>query len=304
MLLLSKGDYMIREIVSVALLLCSTSFVRAENASAGQAKGCTRAMLQQAVDSYLAAQEAGNLSKALLASKVKYFENMEAIKKEKGVWNNPLPIAFHRSFLDADSCRTFTEVIVTEGGHPYVLGTRLKVEDGKISEIDTLVTKKDDWLFNAGDYLKYSKAEDWRVLNANERMNRQALIDGGNAYFDHFSDRAVQVPFGTPCARLEGGMYTTKNFDDPKASCDIGFPEDTKLPIINRSYVVDVEMGTVNVFCRFGRPPGMPDSHTFRLVNGKIRYVHTLTASVPGLDFEKILGPEPKPKGQAPANVK
>ena len=27
---------------------------------------------------------------------------------------------------------TFSEVIVTEGGHPYVLGTRLKVKDGKV----------------------------------------------------------------------------------------------------------------------------------------------------------------------------
>jgi hypothetical protein len=70
--------------------------------------------------------------------------------------------------------------------------------------------------------------------------------------------------------------------------------------------VVDVEMGTVNIFCRFGRPPGMPDSHTYRLVNGKIRYVHTLTASVPGLNFDDIMEPEhkPKPKAQTPDKAK
>jgi hypothetical protein len=297
---------MIRTMVGIAILLCSASFIRDVNA-AGQAKGCTRAELQAAVDSYLAAQMAGNLSEAPLAAKVKYGENMTEVKKEQGLWNTPLPITFHRSFLDADSCRSFTEAIVTEGGHPYVLGTRLKVEGGKISEIESLITKKDDWLFNADDYLKYSKAEDWRVLNANERVDRQALINAGNAYFDHFSDRAVKIPFNTPCARLEGGMYTTKVFDDPKASCYVGFPEgEEKLPILNRSYVVDVEMGTVNIFCRFGRPPGMPDSHTFRLVNGKIRYVHTLTPSVPGLNFDEIMGPpsKAKPKAQAPADAK
>ena len=190
-------------------------------------------------------------------------------------------------------------MIVTEGSLPYVLGTRLKVEDGKISEIDSMVTKKGDWLFNADDYLKYSKAEDWRVLNANERVDRQALINAGNAYFDHFSDKTVQVPFGKPCARLEGGMYTTRNFDDPNATCDIGFPED-KLPIINRSYVVDVDMGTVNIFCRFGNPPGTPDSHSFRLVNGKLRYIHTLTINVPGASSEQIMGRQPKPKPPAP----
>jgi hypothetical protein len=291
---------MIRVIVSIAVLVCSAAFVQAENGAATQAKGCTRATLQAAVDSYVAAQGAGNLSKMSLASKVKYAENMTEIKKEQGLWNTPLPIAFNRSLLDVDSCRTFTEVIVTEGANQYVIGTRLKVEDGKISEIESLYTKKGDWLFNADDYLKYSKAEDWRVLNASERIDRQALINGGNAYFDHFSDKNIPVPFGTPCARLEGGAYTTRNFDDPKATCDIGFPVD-KLPILNRSYVVDVEMGTVNIFCRFGNPPGVPDSHTFRLVNGKLRYVHTLSVSVPGESFDKIMGQQPKAKPKSPA---
>ncbi len=285
---------MIRAIVSLAILICSTSFLCAESAAADTAKGCTRAGLQAAVDSYLSAQKAGNPAKMLLDPQVKFFENMTETKKEKGLWNAPLPIAFHRSFLDVNSCRTFTEVIVTEGAQPYVLGTRLKVEDGRISEIDSLVTKKGDWLFNADDYLKYSKAEDWRVLNKNERVDRRTLIKAGDSYFDRFSDRKVEVPFGTPCARLEGGLYTTKDFNDPKATCDIGFPEGgDKLPITNRSYVVDEEMGTVNIFCRFGNPPGSPDSHTFRLVNGKLRYVHTLTLNVPGVTPEQIMGRPP-----------
>jgi hypothetical protein len=294
---------MIRALVSIAFLLCSTAFVRAES-SAVQTNGCTRAVLQAAVDSYLEVQKTGDLSKASLAAKVKYIENAIEIKKEQGFWNTPLPIAFHRSFLDVDSCMTFTEVIVTEGGKPAVLGTRLKVENGKISEIDSLVTKKDDWLFNADDYLKYSKAEDWRVLNADERVSREALIKAGDAYFDHFSDHAVKVPFNTPCARLEGGMYTTRDFNDPKATCDIGFPEGKDiLSILNRNYVVDVDMGTVNIFCRFGNPPGAPDSHTFRLVNGKIRYVHTLTLIPPGASIEQIMGrpapPNVNPKSPA-----
>jgi hypothetical protein len=277
-------------VLSIALLLCGTTFVRAEN-KAGQEKGCTRAVLQAAVDSYIEAQKAGSLSKAPLADKVKYLENMQEIKKEQGLWNTPLPVAFHRSIIDVDSCRTFTEVIVTEGKTPVVLGTRLKVEDGKIVEIDSLVTRKGDWLFNADDYLKYSKAEDWRALNSGERIDRNALIKAGNAYFDHFSDHEVKVPFNVPCARLEGGMYTTKDFNDPKATCDLGFPEGKdKLPILKRDYVVDVDMGTVNIFCRFGNPPGSPDSHTFRLVNGKIRYVHTLTWVPPGTNIEQIMG--------------
>jgi len=289
---------MIRAIVCAAVLLFSSY------TATGQETECTKAVLQSAVDSYLAAQEKGDLSGIHFASRVKYLQDMEVIAKKEGVWNTPLPIAFHRSFFDVETCRTFTEVIVTEGGHPCVLGTRLKVEKGEVAEIHTLLTDKEDWLFNADNYLKYSTAEDWRVLKPEERVSRKELIAAGDAYFDHFSDNTVKIPFGTPCARLEGGIYTTRDFDDPNASCDIGFPVD-KLPMTERSYIVDEEMGTVNIFLRFGNPPGAPDSHTFRLVNGKLRYAHTLTLTVPGVPSEQIMGrqPEAKPKSQVPGSA-
>ncbi len=37
----------------------------------------------------------------------------------------------------------------------------------------------------------------------------------------------------------------------------------------------------VQVFCRFGNSTnGMPDSHMFKYISGKFRYVHTLSVSV------------------------
>jgi hypothetical protein len=238
-------------------------------------------MLQMATDSYIAAQTAGDLSKMSLAPKVKYIENMQETKKEKGLWNTPLPIAFHRSIFDVGRCKTFTEVIVTEGDRPYVLGTRLKVANGQISEIDSLVTSKGDWLFNAQDYLKYSKTEDWSVLPVDDRVTRQSLIDAGNQYFDFvFMDKSIRAPWGTPCARLEGGAYTNPK-NEYKDACKVDAPLGN-MYIVNRSYVVDEEMGTVNIFCRFGDGNGMPDSHTFRLVNGRYRWVHTLSVNLTG----------------------
>jgi hypothetical protein len=71
---------------------------------------------------------------------VRYIEDMIETTKDKGLWNTPLPIAIHRSIYDVGRCKTFSEVIVTEVGHPCVFGTRLKVEDGKISEIDSYST--------------------------------------------------------------------------------------------------------------------------------------------------------------------
>jgi hypothetical protein len=263
---------MIRAIVSIALLLSSTTLVRAQ-------AGCTRSMLQAAADSYITAQTTGNLSKMSLAPKVKYLENMKETTQDKGLWNTALPIAFHRSIYDVGRCMTFSEVIVTEGGHPYVLGTRLKISDGKVSEIDSLVTDQGDWLFNAQDYLKYSKAEDWPVLPVDDRVSRQDLIDAGNQYLDFvFMDKGIRPPWGTPCARLEGGAYTNAK-NEPKDTCQIDGPLGNMF-IVNRTYVVDEEMGTVNIFCRFGDSTGMPDSHMFRLVRGKYRWIHTLSVNL------------------------
>ncbi len=115
---------------------------------------CTRASLQAAVASYLDAQANGDAKKIAFAEKAAYLENMSAVEPARGLWNTKLPIAFARSFYDVKRCKTFSEVIVTEGGHPYGLGTRLYVDAGKVTRIDSLVTDEGDWLFNAQDYLQ------------------------------------------------------------------------------------------------------------------------------------------------------
>ena len=97
-------------------------------------------MLQTAADSYIAAQKSGDISKMALSEKVKYIENMSDTTKEKGLWNTALPIALSNSIYDVGRCKTFSELIVTQGKQ-YVVGTRLTVKDGKITEIDSLITK-------------------------------------------------------------------------------------------------------------------------------------------------------------------
>ena len=86
-------------------------------------------------------------------------------------------------------------------------------------------------------------------------------------------------PWGTPCARLEGGAYTNRS-GDPHASCELGMPPGV-LYITHRDYLVDEELGVINVFCRFGGREEAPDSHTFRYIDGKFRLIHTLTP-IPG----------------------
>jgi len=242
---------------------------------------CTMDQLKAASAAYVEGQGRGSLSALPLHDRAEYLENMQTIDPAAGLWNTSLPIAHSMSFHDPVRCKTFSEVIVTEGGHPYVIGTRLYLHDGKVIRVDSLVTDADDWLFNANAYLRYSSVEDWGPLFKYQLTPLPEMIHGANAYLDGFSDKFVETPWGTPCARLEGGAYTDRE-GDPHASCEVGMP-DGVLYINNRDYLIDPEMGVINVFCRFGNSEeGMPDSHTFRLIDGKIRAVHTLSVNTTG----------------------
>jgi hypothetical protein len=268
---------MIRSIALLALLFNPVS-VRAETvALVSAATGCTRANLQATVDKYLDALQKGNPLLMPLTPQVKYMENRNEIPLGHGIWQSPLSVDFNRSLLDVETCQTFTEIAHTSSDHPYLIGTRLKVEDNKISEIESLVADQDDWLFNAANYMKYSSQEKWDILPAEKRSDRQTLLNAANAYYDTFGDYSnfSKVPWGTPCARIEGGMYTNPN-NDPNASCTVGMPKTGGVKIINRHYLVDVDMGTVVGMVDFGAPKRNPDFHEFRLENGKLRYVHTV----------------------------
>jgi hypothetical protein len=244
---------------------------------------CTRAELQSAVNSYLAAQAKGVTATLRLTVPVKYIENMQDSALEKGIVRTPLAIDFHRSLLDVDACETFTEAIVTDPRHPYVLGIRLQVAGGRLAEIEAIVTDKDDWLFNADVYLKFSSSEDWGAIPAGARDTRQALLAAANAYEDRFSDPSVTVPFGAPCNRLEGGIRSGKG--TPEDSCGGGFPG-ADFPITKRRFVVDPEIGAVVALSSFSKN-NLPDSHLFRVEKGKIRFVHTLTVcTIPGCGFQ------------------
>ena len=240
---------------------------------------CTMDQLKAATDAYVAAQKSGKIDALPLDPKAHFLENMNTIEKSAGLWNTALPVAHAMSLHDPLRCKTFTELVVTQGGHPYVVGTRLYLSHDKVIRVDSIVTRPGDWLFNANAYLKYTTAENWQPLMKYQHTAPAEMIRGANAYLDAFADKFTDIPWGQPCARLEGGAYTNRE-NKPDASCEVGIPAGT-LYIVNRDYLIDPEMGVINVFCRFGSSTGGPDSHSFRFIDGKIRGVHTLSA-LPG----------------------
>jgi hypothetical protein len=263
-------------LVGLCLVLCAVCLAPA----LGHAEvACGRSGLQQAVDLYIAAQTKGDLAGLPLAKGAGYWENVAPADIQKGFLTKPMKIDHQRSFLDTDTCQTITESIVTDKTAPYVFSTRLRVNHDKIVEVEVLWTTTAYWLFNADAYLKYSSAENWDPIPAEKRTSRGALVAAANAYLDAFLEKRTDlVPWGYPCVRVEGGAYTGKG--SPADTCESGVPGGVN--IVNRRFVVDEVLGTVSVYCTFGAGTpnggsGAPDSHLFRIENGKLRYVHTLT---------------------------
>jgi hypothetical protein len=240
---------------------------------------CTRAGLQAAADLYIAAQTKGDISGLPLAKGLGYVENFKTMNIDEGLIKKAMKIDHHRSLLDTSTCQTFTEVIVSDNANPYALGTRLRVNHGLIAEIEMMWTTTGYWGFNVDNYLKYSSAEDWGAIPAAKRDTRATLVSAANAYLDAFLEgKKDLVPWGYPCNRTEGGMHTGKGV--AQDSCDVGVPSGVN--IANRHFVVDETIGAVVAFCTFGAGSatggsGAPDTHLFRVENGKLRYVHTLT---------------------------
>ncbi len=235
------------------------------------AADCTREFLKTSADSLVAAQTAGDPSLLKpVAEGLAYHENFAAATFKSGILATPLKIDHSRHSLDTTQCATYTELISAKGSKPYVLGTQMYFKDGAVSKIDTLISTTGDWLFNATGTLNWASKEDWGTIAEGKRDSRAVIQAAADAYCDIFSDKTVKVPWGYPCARLEGGSYTGNG--GPNDKCDVGIPSGVSL--VDRRYVIDETVGAVSVFLSFS---GIPDSHEFRVENGKLRFVHTIT---------------------------
>lgn len=243
---------------------------------------CTREQLIAATDSLYAVQTTGKFNDtATFAPTIKYTENRKTVDLAKGILSQALIIAHNRSQHDVLQCAGFSEFIITTAAKPYVVATQLRLDNAtqKISQIENIVTTKGDWLFNITGTYYWASREKWDPIPAEKRDTRETIQAAADAYCDIFNNKTVKVPWGQPCARLEGGMYTGKGQDGDR--CDVGIPSGVKL--INRQYVIDEVYGTVDVQMDFAGTGGwgvggLPDSHEFRVEGGKLRYVHTLSS--------------------------
>jgi hypothetical protein len=256
---------------------------------------CTRDSLKRMVDLYIAAQTKGDISSLPLVQGIHYIENMVSADITKsGILQKPVKIDYSFSAFDTATCQTYTEVVVANGAEPYIFATRMRVLLDKITEVETIWTTTGHWLFDADSYLKYVKLQNWGEIPYVRQNKRETLLHAANSYLDAFVDATLDiVPWGYPCVRIEGGAYTARDGETPDSGCHPGVPSGVN--IVNRRYIVDETLGTIAVFCTFGGGTpgggsGAPDMHLFRVENGVLRYVHTMTHMLQS----SFQGPMPK----------
>jgi len=246
---------------------------------------CTRGMLQELADTYVEAQSTGNASLLPLAERSYYGENDVPMNIAEGVLSEALPVDFTRSFYDTTQCATFTELVSASNSHPYVIHTRMEAtEEGDVTVMESVVTDEDDWVFGADAHLAQTRVEDWGEIPEDQRDRRGVIQAAADAYINNWGDPDLPVPHGTPCARLEGRIYTGSR--DPEGqTCTMGaFPQPIRTG--SRRYVIDETIGAVSIFHKFSwldaglgpYHPGTPASQTFRVEGGMNRYIHEVTA--------------------------
>ena len=268
-----------RKAISVAAALGGLAFATSARAE------CSRDTLERLTETYVAAQAAGDPARVPLADKAYYGENDLPVAIAEGILAQALPVDFTRSFHDTTQCATFTELTSASNAHPYVIHTRMEVDDaGKVKVMESVVTDEDDWVFGAEPHLAQTKAEDWGPIPEDNRDRRGVLQAAADAYINNWGAPDLPVPHGTPCARLEGRLYTGAR--DPEGqTCTMGaFPQPIRTG--SRRYVIDETLGAVSIFHNFSwidaglgpYHPGTPASQTFRVLDGQNRYIHEVTA--------------------------
>jgi len=246
---------------------------------------CNESLLREATNRYVASQSTGSLTwlSDVLSNTTTYLENGKLLPLSTPSLANtttttafatPLRIDHKHSIYDLTQCASFTSIVSTDPALPRVIGAQLWVTPtGQVSKIDRIATTTGDWLFNATGTLYYSLREDWGLIPPEKRDSRAVIKAAADAYFDIFKNASVAVPWGTPCARLEGGAYTGKGL--PSDSCNLGVIQSYDMP--NRRYVIDESVGAASLLVEFGSIGNAPDSHLFRVEGGKLRFIHTMT---------------------------
>ncbi len=268
---------------------------------------CSRDALRGLVDQYFAALAAHDPSGLPLAPNVRSTENGVEVAVGKGLWQTAGKALLRRVLVDTQRCGTHASAVLEEpfgsaavgqanafSGtkplpaegtvRPILFGVRLRVENGRISEIESIIAREREFAFDAEGVLA-TKDQDWEsLLPPEERSSRLAMVAAADDYFGMFSAApVVRTPFASPCDRWENGMFATAGGtalpgeDGRAAQMKAHDCSPRGLVISNhgpRRFLVDVEAGLVVAFVHFAG--SLPDFHVFQMRNGQVERINAV----------------------------
>ena len=261
---------------------------------------------------YLDSLAARDPSRLPVTKDVKFTENTEALALGQGLWQTASAIKYRHIVTDTISGQAGIFCTLHEGSEYLTLfALRLKTEDNRISEIETVVSRYAgmEVAFNPKTLVKPAPILD-EMVPENERSSRKRMIEIADLYLEGLEKNSAEsVPIHQGCNRLENGLQTTNNKDLggflalPCAEQMFIFAYMTN--IRDRRYeIVDQERGLVWCMVMFDIPgkvktaerPGygtvqLPErtrqprslllAEMFKIKGGLIHYIEAMIAKVP-----------------------
>jgi len=263
---------------------------------------CNRACLTGVVDTYLKALAANTPRDVPLAPSAKVTFNGRAVKLDQAFWDGAERTVYRFDIVNERLGDTATEAVVLNAdGSKSMYMVRLKVLDGKITEVETIRANKGeaDRLWDPDTLTTVSPALQLTMREA-DQDSYYGLIAAAESYW-----RAFQTN-GTPdyhranllpdVKRFENGVQTTGMVRDGAfVSAAAGFDQGRFIGrnLWDRRYpVVDLERGIVLSIVRFGLKDGLKSQSTatandrlvaefFAVKNGMIQEVHAVLFNLP-----------------------
>jgi hypothetical protein len=180
------------------------------------AANCDRKCLNGLVDAYRAALIDHDVSRLPLAANARYTENAQDLKIGDGLWGTLTGWGSYKLYIDDPEDGAVAFVGVTdEAGMGGLLVTRLRVVDRKITEIETLITRKETFVsFTRPDGFIDPKvapalAGFFDDVPESARESQKDLIAQTDLYFDGIEKSSGSiVPFAPDVIRVENGTQT------------------------------------------------------------------------------------------------
>lgn len=192
---------------------------------------CNRACLEDVVDQYLAAVVAHDPSRVPLSEDVMYTENDQVIDVGDGFWKTAEGRGnYTHVFADPEFGAVAYMGTMLEAGGPLLMSLRLRIELGRITEVESVYFKPGGGgPNNIADMDAPHVPEDFwfKSIPESQRMTRQELIAVADGYFTGLQKNDGKgingtgtYPFTNDCHRIENGSATTNVPLAPNADPD------------------------------------------------------------------------------------